>query len=95
MLDDSRVNAIGLHIEGISDIESFDIAAKRALKMKVPIITIKSGKTKGSIKPKYGKPYLEFIKRYIVCVPVIQGYVHTLVKLLYRLKHDQGRVRRS
>ena len=50
MLDDSRVNAIGLHIEGISDIESFDIAAKRALKMKVPIITIKSGKTKASAK---------------------------------------------
>ena len=50
MLDDSRVNSIGLHIEGISDIESFDIAAKRALKMKVPIITIKSGKTKASAK---------------------------------------------
>ena len=50
MLDDSRVNAIGLHIEGISDIKSFDIAAKRALKMKIPIITIKSGKTKASAK---------------------------------------------
>jgi acetyl-CoA synthetase len=50
MLDDSRVNAIGLHIEGISDIESFDAAAKRALKMKVPIITIKSGKTQASAK---------------------------------------------
>ena len=50
MLDDSRVNAIGLHIEGISDIKSFDIAAKRALIMKIPIITIKSGKTKASAK---------------------------------------------
>ena len=50
MLDDSRVNAIGLHIEGISDIKSFDIAAKRALMMKIPIITIKSGKTKASVK---------------------------------------------
>ena len=50
MLDDSRVNAIGLHIEGISDIKSFDIAAKRALMMKIPIITIKSGKTKASAK---------------------------------------------
>ena len=50
MLDDSRVNAIGLHIEGISNIEAFDIAAKRALEMKVPIITIKSGKTKASAK---------------------------------------------
>ena len=50
MLDDSRVKAIGLHIEGISDIKSFDIAAKRALMMKIPIITIKSGKTKASAK---------------------------------------------
>ena len=50
MLDDSRVNAIGIHIEGISDIKSFDIAAKRALMMKIPIITIKSGKTKASAK---------------------------------------------
>ena len=50
MLDDSRVNSIGLHIEGISDVESFDVAARRAQKMKVPIIAIKSGKTKASAK---------------------------------------------
>ena len=50
MLDDSRVNAIGLHIEGINDIASFDNAARRALKMKVPIIAIKSGKTLASAK---------------------------------------------
>jgi acyl-CoA synthetase (NDP forming) len=50
MLDDSRVNAIGLHIEGISDIESFNLAARRALEMKVPIIAIKSGKTQASAK---------------------------------------------
>ena len=50
MLDDTRVNAIGLHIEGIKDIKSFDSAARRALKMKVPIIAIKSGKTSASAK---------------------------------------------
>ena len=50
MLDDSRVNVIGLHIEGINDIESFDGAARRALKMKVPIIAIKSGRTSASAK---------------------------------------------
>ena len=50
MLDDSRVNAIGLHIEGINDIASFDNAARRAIKMKVPIIAIKSGKTLASAK---------------------------------------------
>ena len=50
MLDDSRVNVIGLHIEGINDIESFDSAARRALKMKVPIVAIKSGRTLASAK---------------------------------------------
>ena len=50
MLDDSRVNVIGLHIEGINDIESFDSAARRALKMKVPIVAIKSGRTSASAK---------------------------------------------
>ncbi len=50
MLDDSRVNVIGLHIEGINDIESFDGAARRALTMKVPIIAIKSGRTSASAK---------------------------------------------
>jgi len=50
MLDDSRVNVIGLHIEGINDVASFDNAARRAMKMKVPIIAIKSGKTSASAK---------------------------------------------
>jgi acyl-CoA synthetase (NDP forming) len=50
MLDDNRVSAIGLHIEGISDIKSFDIAARRALKKKIPIVAIKSGRTDASAK---------------------------------------------
>ena len=50
MLDDNRVNAIGLHIEGISDIKSFDVAARRALDKKIPIVTIKSGRTDVSAK---------------------------------------------
>ena len=50
MLDDNRVRAIGLHIEGISDIKSFDIAARRALKKKIPIVAIKSGRTDASAK---------------------------------------------
>ena len=50
MLDDNRVNAIGLHIEGISDIKSFDVAARRALDKKIPIIAIKSGRTDVSAK---------------------------------------------
>ena len=50
MLDDNRVNAIGLHIEGISDIKSFDVAARRALDKKIPIVAIKSGRTDISAK---------------------------------------------
>ena len=50
MLDDNRVSAIGLHIEGISDIKSFDVAARRALDKKIPIVAIKSGRTDVSEK---------------------------------------------
>jgi len=50
MLDDNRVSAIGLHIEGISDIKSFEIAAQRAINKKIPIIAIKSGRTDASAK---------------------------------------------
>ena len=50
MLDDNRVSAIGLHIEGISDIKSFDIAARRAINKKIPIVAIKSGRTDTSAK---------------------------------------------
>ncbi|MDB9975226.1 acetate--CoA ligase family protein [Candidatus Thioglobus sp.] len=50
MLDDNRVSAIGLHIEGISDIKSFDVAARRALNKKIPIVAIKSGRTDVSAK---------------------------------------------
>jgi acyl-CoA synthetase (NDP forming) len=50
MLDDNRVSAIGLHIEGISDIKSFDVAARRALNKKIPIVAIKSGRTDTSAK---------------------------------------------
>ena len=37
MLDDDRVNAIGIHIEGINDIEAFDDATRRALHKKIPM----------------------------------------------------------
>ncbi|MGE4594660.1 MAG: acetate--CoA ligase family protein [Gammaproteobacteria bacterium] len=50
MLDDSRVTAIGLHIEGIKDIKAFDAVARLALKQKIPIVAIKSGRTEVSAK---------------------------------------------
>lgn len=40
-LDEPRVTAIGLHIEGLKDVSSFTKAAMRALKKGVPIIAMK------------------------------------------------------
>ena len=43
LLDDPRVTAIGLHIEGLEDVDAFSEAAIRALKKKIPIAAIKTG----------------------------------------------------
>lgn len=45
LLDDDRVTAIGLHIEGIGDLENFDRVARRALDMKIPIVALKTGRS--------------------------------------------------
>ncbi len=43
LLEDPRVTAIGLHIEGISDVPAFSRAAIRALEKRIPIVALKSG----------------------------------------------------
>jgi acyl-CoA synthetase (NDP forming) len=48
VLDDERVCAIGLHMEGVSDISAFDNAGRRALEKKIPIVAIKTGRTNTS-----------------------------------------------
>ena len=45
LLDDDRVSAIGLHIEGLDDIERFSKAALRALDQGVPLVAIKTGRS--------------------------------------------------
>jgi len=50
MLDDPRVTAIGLHIEGIPDLAAFDAAARRALSLQIPIVAIKTGRTAAAAK---------------------------------------------
>jgi len=50
MLDDPRVTAIGLHIEGIPDLTAFDVAARRALSLKIPMVAIKTGRTAAAAK---------------------------------------------
>ena len=43
VLDDDRVSAIGLHIEGIDDVCAFERAAKRAQGRSIPIVAFKAG----------------------------------------------------
>ncbi len=45
LLNDSRVTAIGLHIEGLRDIAGFSRAAIAALKKGVPIVALKTGRS--------------------------------------------------
>jgi acyl-CoA synthetase (NDP forming) len=48
LLQDDRVAAIGMYIEGVDDIEHFCRAALQALKQRVPIVVVKVGKTAAS-----------------------------------------------
>lgn len=43
LLEDPRVNAIGLHIEGLENIAGFSRAAIKALQRRVPLVVLKSG----------------------------------------------------
>ena len=43
LLSDSRVSAIGLHIESLDDVAAFSRAAVKALGMGVPIVALKAG----------------------------------------------------
>jgi len=45
MLDDPRIKAIGILIEGVKDVPAFARAATRALEKGVPIVAIKSGRS--------------------------------------------------
>jgi acetate---CoA ligase (ADP-forming) len=42
-LEDDRITAIGLHLEGLEDIHTFSKAAIKALKNKKPIVVLKTG----------------------------------------------------
>ena len=43
LLDDPRISAIGLHIEGLNDVAAFSAVALRALRQGVPIVALKTG----------------------------------------------------
>jgi acyl-CoA synthetase (NDP forming) len=50
LLDDDRVTAIGMYIEGFDDIDHFSRAALRAFEKGVPIVVIKAGITEASAR---------------------------------------------
>ncbi len=50
LLQDDRVVAIGMYIEGVDDIEHFSRAALQALRQGVPIVVMKVGKTDASAR---------------------------------------------
>ena len=45
LLDDHRVTAIGLHIEGFGDLRKWEDLAQKAYHKKIPIVVLKSGKS--------------------------------------------------
>lgn len=45
LLEDERVTAIGLHIEGIDDVAGFDRAARKARDKGIPIVALKTGRS--------------------------------------------------
>ena len=50
MLDDDRVTAIGILIEGLPDIARFSASAARALERGVPVVALKSGRSEAGAK---------------------------------------------
>jgi acetate---CoA ligase (ADP-forming) len=45
LLDDPRVSAVGLHVEGIDDVAAFDAAARKALAIGKPVVALKAGRS--------------------------------------------------
>lgn len=49
LLDDDRVSAIGLHIEGFESIPAYEVLARRARQRRIPVVAMKAGRsTRGS-----------------------------------------------
>ena len=45
LLDDRRVRAVGMYLEGLDDVDRFQRAALRALDLAVPVVVLKVGRT--------------------------------------------------
>lgn len=49
-LEDPRVTAVGLHIEGFDDIETLELLGRRARELKKPVVALKMGKSEAAQK---------------------------------------------
>ncbi|MBL0371671.1 acetate--CoA ligase family protein [Rhizobium sp. KVB221] len=49
-LEDPRVTAVGLHIEGFDDLETLELLGQRARELKKPVIALKVGKSEAAQK---------------------------------------------
>ena len=49
LLEDDRITAVGLYIEGFDNIQKFETAASRAALLKKPLVVLKVGKTAYSV----------------------------------------------
>ncbi len=45
LLDDGRITAVGIHVEGMADAQAFGEAAARALELGIPIVVLDTGRT--------------------------------------------------
>ena len=49
-LEDPRVTAVGLHIEGFDDLETLELLGRRARELKKPVVALKMGKSEAAQK---------------------------------------------
>ena len=50
LVDDPRVSAIGLHIEGLRDVQAFAAAAAKAMQARKPVVVLKTGRSEQGAK---------------------------------------------
>ena len=92
LVDDERVSAIGLHIEGLKDVGAFAAAAARAMVAKKPVVVLKTGRSEQGAKVTLSHTsslagtddlYDALFRRYgMARVPSVSGFVEAL-KLLH------------
>jgi acetate---CoA ligase (ADP-forming) len=50
LLDEPRISAIGLHIEGLKDVQAFAAAAAKSMQARKPVVVLKTGRSEQGAK---------------------------------------------